>query len=497
MLVDFSNVRELFVGLDVKVPLLSGDRHSYVNLDNAATTPALRSVAECVDRSLQWYSSVHRGTGYKSLLSTHCFERCRQTVADFVGVDPDYHTVVFCGNTTDAINRLCCRFPVAADEVVLTSVMEHHSNLLPWRFNGKVDYVRAKFPCGMLELAHLEQKLREYGGKARLVAVTGASNITGLIPPLRQIARLAHQHGAYLLVDASQLIAHRPLKMGHRDDPERIDFLAFSGHKIYAPFGSGALIGPRDVFSEGRPGMIGGGAVDFVTLDTIKWKQAPEKEEAGTPNLIGICAMAQAMETLEALGMEDIAMHESRLTGKLLEQLEKIDGIEVFGGCSIVNLTQRTAVIPLQAQRYHHALLAAILGYEWGIAVRNGCFCAHPYVVHLLQISGADLQRYFADVQDGDYSTLPGFVRVSLGLYNTEDEIAYLAEALTSIMRDGPKGSYRLDRQTGEYRPESFAYDFPPMHGPGAASPRLPRSLSTRAVAALRNGWSWMTRPDA
>ena len=468
--------RELFVGLDTPVPLLDGRQHTYVNLDNAATTPPLQRVVKHVNDSLSWYSSVHRGTGYKSIYSTHCFNECRNTVLDFVGADPEYHTAIFCGNATDAINRLCCRFPLADDEVVLTSVMEHHSNLLPWRFHGHVDYVKARFPCGMLDLEDLEKKLIQYDGKVRLVATTAASNITGLIPPLRQIARLAHEHDAMFLVDASQLIAHRPIQMGMADDPERFDFLAFSGHKMYAPFGSGALIGPRDFFAQGKPGWVGGGTVELVTLDEVEWAPAPEKEEAGTPNLIGICAMAEAMRALRDLGMEKVAGHEHELTAYTLKRLDEIDGIRIYGGCNLINRTERLGVVPIEADGYPHALLAAILGYEWGIGVRNGCFCAHPYVEHLLHIDSDEIRQHFDRVRTGDHSALPGFVRISLALYNTKEEIDYLIRALISIMTRGPRGTYRVDPHTGDYKPEGFNYSFETPSGTENTPTFLPAS---------------------
>jgi selenocysteine lyase/cysteine desulfurase len=455
-----NSIRDHFVGLEHDVPLLGGGRHVYVNFDNAATTPPFRAVLEHLTRCSEWYSSVHRGTGFKSLLSTHAFARARRTVADFVGADPGHHAVVFCGNTTDAINRLCQRFSLGPGELFLTTVVEHHSNLLPWRFSGQVDYVQAKSPCGMIDTQHLETKLCEHGGRVRLVAVSGASNVTGLVPPLGEIARLCHGHGALLLVDASQLIAHRPIRMGPADDPERMDFLAFSGHKLYAPFGSGALIGPRSFFAQGRPGLVGGGAVDLVTLDDIEWASVPEKEEAGTPNLLGICAMARSLELLAEIGMEAIVRHEQELTFRAFRALRRIPGIRIFGGCEMVNLTQRLGVIPIQAEAYDHALLAAILGHEWGIGVRNGCFCAHPYITHLLGISKDDLNRYPGNLRAGHKELLPGFVRLSFGLYNTAEEVDYLGTALTSLMRDGPRGQYRYEPQAEGYRPVGFDYDF-------------------------------------
>ena len=451
MAVSVNQMRDLFVGLDYEAPLLDGSRRPYVNLDNAATTPPLREVLEYVNRSAQWYSSVHRGTGFKSQLSTDAFGKARERVASFLHADPDYHLVLFCANTTDAINRLCCRMDMQPGDVVLTTVIEHHSNMLPWRHCGEVDYIKAKWPCGTLDMDDMEAKLRKHEGKVRVVAVTGASNITGHIPRLREIARKAHEHGAYFLVDASQLVAHRPIDLGRADDPERIDFMAFSGHKMYAPFGSGCLVGPRAFFEQGEPHFVGGGSVDLVTLDDVEWTGLPDKEEAGTPNLMGICAMAKAMDVLEEVGMEQVAEHELELTGQAIKRLDAIDGVRIYGA-QVCQGNDRVGVIPLISDKYPHALLAAILGYEWGIGVRNGCFCAHPYMEHLLGISEDEVRKWFDVVRQGNRGTLPGFVRVSLGLYNTMDDIEYLAQAIETIHRDGPEGRVRGGEQVGLLR---------------------------------------------
>jgi cysteine desulfurase/selenocysteine lyase len=470
-LLDITARRDLFVGLDEEAPLFDGSRRTYVNLDNAATTPPFRAVIEHLNQCVQWYSSVHRGTGFKSLVSTHAFGRCRQRVSEFLGADPNYHAVVFCSNATDAINRLCCRMQLNGDDVVLATIIEHHSNLLPWRFQARMDHVKATWPDGSLDLDHLEERLRHHKGKVRLVAVTGASNVTGTLPPLREIARVVHEHGAQLLVDASQLVAHRRIVMGESSDPGRIDFLAFSGHKMYAPFGSGGLVGPRAFFEQGRPDFVGGGAIDLVTLDDVEWADLPDKEEAGTPNLIGICAMAKAAETLESLGMDNVAAHEKSLTRYALDRLGRTGGIRVFGTIDPADDEKRLGVIPLLAEGYTHGHLAAILGYEWGIGVRNGCFCAQPYVGHLLGISEEEFQRFLDASRNGQRGERPGFVRVSLALYNTEREIDYLAEALESILAHGPKGSYELDPKTHEYAPVGFSYDFDAACS-GSATPR-------------------------
>lgn len=453
-----TTLRDLVVGVDTLAPTLDGKRRRYINLDNAATTPAFRRVVDRMTEFAGLYSSVHRGTGFKSFLSTELYERCRQTVLQFVNATDGYHTAIFGSNTTDAINGLCNRLRLGKDERVITTVMEHHSNMLPWRLVGAVEYVDIIHDDGSLDVDELRARL-ERGGKTRLVAVTGASNVTGMMPPLRRIARLAHEHGAYLLVDGAQLAAHRPIDMGAPEDPERIDFLAFSAHKMYAPFGSGVLVGPRRFFAEGPPHRVGGGAVDIVTLDDVEWTRAPEREEAGTPNLMGALALAEAINVLEEIGLDRVAEHERELTAATLNRLLNIDGIRIYGAKDPELTEDRVGVIPIQADGFDHALLAAILSYEYGIGVRHGCFCAHPYVVRLLDIGSVAMSGYTSQIRAGDRSYLPGFVRISLGLYNTLEEIDALADALARILSQGPTGEYHLDKSTGEYRPAGFSFD--------------------------------------
>jgi selenocysteine lyase/cysteine desulfurase len=319
----------------------------------------------------------------------------------------------------------------------------------------QVEHIRAKWPCGMLDIGHLEEQLKKFSGRVRLVCITGASNITGLIPPIDRVAELAHSHGALLLVDGAQLAAHRPISMGRAGSPSCIDFMTFSGHKMYAPFGSGGLIGPRKFFERGTPAVKGGGAVDFVEFDRVEWTGLPDREEAGTPNVLGIFAMAKAAETLSALGMDAVARHENELMRRLTRGLKEIPEIKLFGGCEGIDEMRRVAVQPVQSTVYPHAHLAAVLGHEWGIGVRNGCFCAQPYVGHLLQTTGEDRRRHRELLKQADRSELPGFVRISMGLPNTENDVDWLLHALRTLHATGPQLSYRLNRATGEYEPEN------------------------------------------
>ena len=452
------NAREFVVGVECQVPLVDGRQVRYTNFDNAATTPPFTLVLDCSRRFFEWYASVHRGSGFKSQLSTHVYEKCREIVAGFARADLAHHTVIFTQNATHALNKLAMRVCVSHDHMVLTTLMEHHSNMLPWRQLGcSLDYAGVAAADGSLDLADLERKIQAHSGRLCLVAVTGASNVTGNLPPIRRIARLAHEHGAMIAVDATQLVPHRPFKMGAPDDPERIDFVAFSAHKMYAPFGNGALIGPRWVFEKGAPDAVGGGTVDAVTMDDIHWAPPPMKEEAGTPNAPGAIALASAIRVLERIGMENVAEHERELTRRALSKLARLDGLTLYG-LKDPNVTQdRLGVIAFNADNLGHGELAAILGHEWGIGVRNGCFCAQPYVRELLGVSDDEMADVVQRLATGDHATVPGMVRASFGLYNTIDEVDRFVEAVERILADGAGATYVLDEEYRDYVPEATA----------------------------------------
>ena len=204
--------RHALVGIDQPVPLLDGRFVPYVNLDNAASTPAFRSVVDAIDQFLPFYSGVHRGTGYKSRLSTATFERARGLVGEFLGADPERDVVVFTKNTTEAINKLARALPVETDSVVLTSMLEHHSNDLPWRARLRTVHVGV-CPDGTLDVDDFDRRLTEHSGRIALFAVSGASNVTGVVQPVHELARRVHAAGGRILVDAAQLAPHRPIVM--------------------------------------------------------------------------------------------------------------------------------------------------------------------------------------------------------------------------------------------------------------------------------------------
>ena len=217
------NLRGRILGVNEEVPLLDGRRVPYVNLDNAASTPPLQEVMDEVQRFMPFYSSIHRGTGFKSRLSTEAYERAREIIGEFVGADLSTNSVIFGKNTTEAINKLSYRLPLADDAVVITTMMEHHSNDLPWRGRADVVHVRSHLK-GVLDEDDFDRQLEKYSGRIALVAVSGASNVTGFIQPIHELARKTHEHGGLILVDAAQLAPHRKVDMKSDSDPEHIDF---------------------------------------------------------------------------------------------------------------------------------------------------------------------------------------------------------------------------------------------------------------------------------
>ncbi|HYL08608.1 MAG TPA: aminotransferase class V-fold PLP-dependent enzyme, partial [Candidatus Udaeobacter sp.] len=281
----FGQWREHFAGVDLPVPILGGRTVTGINFDNAASTPPLKRVRDQVTGFSDLYSSVHRGTGYKSRMSTDAYEHAREQVAQFLHVDAATQVVIFVKGTTDALNRIAAEQARLDGRHVLVTEMEHHADLLPWRHRSGHIMVGLT-EDGHLDLAAIERTLIDANGGIGLVAVCGASNVTGFVSPIHEVAELAHRHGARISVDAAQLAPHHRIDVRPANDPGHLDFVSMSGHKMYAPYGAGVLVAPRDFFS-GAPEVMGGGAISIVTWDDTVWADLPDREEAGSPNVIG------------------------------------------------------------------------------------------------------------------------------------------------------------------------------------------------------------------
>jgi cysteine desulfurase/selenocysteine lyase len=443
------------VGLDEPAPLLDGRWVRYVNLDNAATTPALRSVVDAVHDLLPLYSSVHRGTGYKSRVTTAAYEEARRQVGAFVGADPALDSVVFVKHTTDAVNTLAGSLVMAPGSVVLTTMLEHHSNDLPWRARTRVVHVGAR-PDGTLDEDDLDRLLARYAGRIGLVAVTGASNVTGVVPPVHDLAERVHVAGGRILVDAAQLAAHRPIDMRPPDDPGHLDFVVLSAHKLYAPFGAGALIGRQDGFAV-HPHHPCGGTVRAVTVDNVLWAPLPDREEGGSPNVVGAVALAAATERLGEIGLDRIAAHERALGGYVSARLAAVAGVRLHGPA--FGTADRVGVVPFTVPGLDPGYVAAVLGYEHGIGVRSGCFCAQPYIAHLLDLSPADV---LAAARTGG---VPGAVRVSLGAYNERADVDRLIAAVEQVVAGAVQGRY-AQGPDGQWAPVGYREPQPGTLGP-------------------------------
>jgi selenocysteine lyase/cysteine desulfurase len=430
------------VGDDLVVPCVDGIERPYLDLDAAASTSALPAAAERVAEFLPWYSSVHRGAGYKSQLATAAYESARAELLRFAGRAPETDIAIFCRNTTEAINHLAQRLALRPRDIVVTTVVEHHANLLPWARAATRRFVECDGD-GTFEVGAVRAALDARPAPS-LLAITGASNVTGWVPPLDAIIAIAHERGVPVAVDAAQLAPHRPL-------PAAADFVAFSGHKLYAPFGAGALIGPRSAFEHGEPFLVGGGAVDLVDLHETYWAPPPDREEAGSPNVLGAIALAAAAEELaDGIGWQRVRVHDGELARRLRAGLAAIPGVHLLGPGADAD------VLPIAAfavDGVPHALMAARLSAEFAIGVRHGCFCAHPYLMRLLGVGAAELDRLRARARRHDRRGFPGAVRASAGISTGPADIDRLLAAVAAIATAPPPVAYEQDPVTGDFRP--------------------------------------------
>ena len=459
----FGHWREHFAGVDLPVPVVGGGTVTGINFDNAASTPPLKRVRDAVNGFADVYSSVHRGTGYKSRLATEAYEQARELVARFLGVDERSQVVICVKGTTDALNRIAAEQARHDGRQVLVTEMEHHADLLPWRHRSGHVMVELSSD-GHIDLDAIEEELKRGERKIGLVAVCGASNVTGFVSPIHAVAELAHRHGALISVDAAQLAPHHRIDIRPADDPGHLDFVSLSGHKMYAPYGTGVLVAPRDFFA-GAPEVMGGGAISIVTWDDTVWADLPDREEAGSPNVIGAVALGVAIETLLELGFDEMLRHEVELGSSLHTRLGLIPGVAVLGGADASASAPRLGLASFVVDGLHHGLVAAALSHEWGIAVRNGCFCANPYVFHLLHMNKQAVEAVEGEVTSGHRKALPGAVRASLAPYNTAQELDRFVEAVTHIARGRLKATY-------EQAPDG-------TFSPAGGWPRIPSPMKT------------------
>jgi selenocysteine lyase/cysteine desulfurase len=389
-----------------------------INLDYAATAPCARVAADAVAELLPWYGSVHRGAGALSQRSTLAYERARQTVGDFLGARP-HDEVIFTRNTTDALNLLARAVP--AGTTVVTFGSEHHANLLPWPNTVRLP-VPASPDAAVRALAEALRELRRDADRAApiLVTVTGASNVTGERWPVTELAAVAHRYGARIAVDAAQLAPHVPVDIGAAE----VDYVAISGHKLYAPFGTGVLAGRADWLDGAPPYLLGGGATLGVGAAThdVRWADGPGRHEAGTPNLLGAVALAAVCTALGEADRAELHAREQDLLARLRAGLHALPGIvelRTFGADA-----PRVGIVSFVVAGRDSAEVAAELARGYGIGLRDGLFCAHPLARRLLAEAAG---------RSGRSDLPPTALRASIGLGSTVAHVDRLLAALAEL----------------------------------------------------------------
>ena len=397
-MIDVEKIRKDFPILDQIV-----NDEPLVYLDNAATTQKPKVVLEAVNRYYQEdNANVHRGVHTLAERATASYEGARETVRRFINASSTKEVLFTRGTTTGLnwIGRFAEEILEEGDEVLI-SIMEHHSNILPWqeacrKTGAKLVYVYLK--DGGLDLEDFREKLTD---RTKFVSITHASNVLGVINPIQELAQLAHEKGAIMVVDGAQSVPHMKIDVQKLD----ADFFVFSGHKMAGPTGIGVLYGKEHYLNQMSPVEFGGEMIDFVYEQSATWKELPWKFEAGTPNMAGAIGLAAAIDYLEAIGMDAIEHHEQDLIAYVFPKLQAIEGLKIYGS---QDLAKRSGVISFNLGDLHPHDLATALDYE-GVAVRAGHHCAQPLI---------------------QYLEVPATARASFYFYNTKEDCDKLVEAL-------------------------------------------------------------------
>ena len=436
-------LRQDFIGLDTAYRLAEGAITRRHYLDSAASTLALRCARHVADSLLSHHANTHSEAHFAARIAHHTQVWAHAQVLRFLKADPQRYTVLFAGSgCTAVLNRLARSGAVRQPhrDVVLVSLMEHHSNDLPHRKHANtvisIPLTGTAPALGAVDLTALEQALAEQAGRVRYIAVTAASNVTGIVNPIHAIAALAHAHGAWVVVDAAQALAHAPLAISDTGAAEReLDAVVFSGHKLYAPGAPGVAVVRRSLLADIEPDDLGGGMVDEVSLTRYQISpRFPDREAAGTPNLLGETQLGAVLNVLGRVGMAHIAATEQQRLQQLLTGLQAIPEVRIYGDLDLER-TPRLGVVAFNLAGWEHSLVAAWLNDYHNVALRSGCFCAHPYVRELLkpELWALELDP---DAQDPEAWIDPwrGMVRASLAFYTTEADVTALLEGIRALL---------------------------------------------------------------
>jgi len=438
-------IKDDFIGLDTEYTLADGTTSKRIYLDTTASSLMMGVANRASNQFLKHYANTHSLLHFSAKISTKTYSWIHRRILEFVNADPDEFTCFFTGSgVTAGMNRMAKTLKRLRPErdMVLVSIMEHHSNDLPHRkHGGKVIHVPVntqKSNLGSMNLEIFEKYLEQFKDRINYVSITGLSNVTGIINPINQIAKLAHKYGAYVVVDAAQMAAHVPIYMSNANDPSsEIDVLLFSGHKTYAPGSPGVIIARKSFLSAIEPEEVGGGMVDKVFPDNyFVSKVFPDREEAGTPNILGAITLGSAIHVLDSIGMENILEEDLQLTQYTMNEMSAYKDIYIYGDTNVKDCP-RAGTISFNILDMDHGLVAAILNDYFNIAVRNECFCAHPYVEKMLHMTHKE-EISNLECQDNRlaWTVEPwmGMVRASFGIYNSKNDVDKLISALSKII---------------------------------------------------------------
>ena len=459
-------IKSDFIGLNTIYPTVEKGETRRIYLDSTASTLMMKAAYKTIETFYDHYANTHSVSHFSAKISTREYLWAHDRILTFLNADKEKYTCFFTGSgTTAGMNRLARVFRDFRPErrKVLVSLMEHHSNDLPHRKHAeKVIHIPLNNfgrNVGSINLREIEKYLEQNSTQVNYVAVTGVSNVTGIINPIYDIAEIAHSYGAFIIVDGAQMVSHLPVIISNPQNKERdIDAFVFSGHKTYVPGSPGVVVCRKDILKSIEPEEVGGGMVDRVFIDRYEvTKNFPDREEAGTPNIPGGIGLAAVLESLDRVGMDLIHDEETSLINYALESLKMISDIHIYGETNI-NICPRAGSISFNIKGMDHGLTAAILNDYYNIAVRNECFCAHPYVKEMII---NDLLESTSEIEEQNLEEQiflkSGMVRASIGIYNTKDDIDNLIQALKEIISRKPEISKLYNSNlSGDYFHKSF-----------------------------------------
>ncbi|MFZ5365392.1 MAG: aminotransferase class V-fold PLP-dependent enzyme [Patescibacteria group bacterium] len=426
------------IGTNDSITLTTGKKTRVVLLNNAATTPPFEKTLKEVNHFLQTYGALHRGAGPHANITFLKVQDALSSIRKFLNL-PESHALLFTQNTSAAINLFARMLRLKKSDVVITSSIEHTSNNLAWHYNTEAQVVEVHaFEDGSIDYGDLEKKAAKHGKNLKLITMTGASNQTGYIPDIQKLSKIAHKHKALLFIDAAQLAPHRKMDMKQ----DGVDALAFSAHKVYAPFGIGVLALPKSLLDT-IPADPGGGSIDMISEKDILWAPPQERHQTGTWNVTGIVACASSCKVLMDASWKAVEKHERELVEYMAERLPKVPNITMYVPSEKYLTENRIGTFPFNISGIHHAQLASILEHEYGIETRAGTICNHRLVRRWHKISDAEQKKIEKQIANGNRLASYGIVRASFAIHNTKKDIDLLLSALTEIAKNGPKLKYK------------------------------------------------------